>query len=498
MANDSSAKFSQQDQATSDSMVRLFIGALALVVLPIVVVALPAALFLKALLEEEHGEYKFCYGLFVVASFYIFLLGFHNGIYEGFCFTAINDSMYGLFSDLMSLKPSGLNFYPQYPYHVRNYFYFSLPLSIIMALFFKFRSKKSVRKINFNKKTTGVFYIFLRVVRILSFPFEAAFHLGLIFGGRLFSTKTRVLIFAFLSLTLSYTLVYLFLGPLNSWHIHFGYVLNKMSPGLFELLNPTAVNIFKSLLYYVGFLYPTYLAITFRDIEVTTIAENKRSKEQGPSSVLLGNDNNGKKFYLTNQVLNHHVHVVGASGFGKTVLLKNIIKTKIEAGEGLIFTDLKGDIDTIREIISYTIEAGRTSDFELFSISEDFLSISSNLSLFEHGNSLEIKDKIMGAFRPEHDYYKKRMKSFLTVTLRGLVWLRDQKGISFDFNTIYKLIGQFEEIESLVTQIDDVEIKSDIEKLILDKKLKEDLTGLRADIESLIKTDFGPLLVLGP
>jgi ABC-type transporter Mla maintaining outer membrane lipid asymmetry ATPase subunit MlaF len=48
-----------------------------------------------------------------------------------------------------------------------------------------------------------------------------------------------------------------------------------------------------------------------------------------------------KKEYLSTSQLNHHVHVVGASGYGKSVLLSKIIKGRIETGEGLISLTLR-------------------------------------------------------------------------------------------------------------------------------------------------------------
>ena len=210
-------------------------------------------------------------------------------------------------------------------------------------------------------------------------------------------------------------------------------------------------------------------------------------------SVRVGSDQNNKEVILTPEMLNHHVHVVGASGFGKTTFLLNIIKEKIDSGEGLVFVDLKGDIDTVCEIVTFVANANRLDDFEFFSISEDFLEVSKGISLFDNGNALEIKDKIMGAFNYDHDYYKKRIESFLTLSLRALVYLRDSKGERFDLDSIYKLILGFEHIEILADSIDNDDMKRDLLGLIADKKLKEDLTGLRADIEGLIKTDFGHL-----
>jgi len=66
-----------------------------------------------------------------------------------------------------------------------------------------------------------------------------------------------------------------------------------------------------------------------------------------------------RKEWLTESQLNHHVHIVGASGFGKTVLLSHIVQDRIAKGKGLLFVDLKGDRETIEQFTSFVRDAGR-------------------------------------------------------------------------------------------------------------------------------------------
>lgn len=76
-----------------------------------------------------------------------------------------------------------------------------------------------------------------------------------------------------------------------------------------------------------------------------------------------------RKEKLTESQLNHHVQIVGASGYGKTVLLSHIVKQRIEQGKGLLFIDLKGDIDTIKRFSEHIDDCGRTDDLQIFSLS---------------------------------------------------------------------------------------------------------------------------------
>src|SRR5687768_901743 len=86
-----------------------------------------------------------------------------------------------------------------------------------------------------------------------------------------------------------------------------------------------------------------------------------------------------KREILTEAELNHHVHIVGASGFGKTVLLSHIIKQKIQTGRGLLYVDLKGDRDTVENITQLARESGRLTDLQIFSLTEQDNSCTYNL-----------------------------------------------------------------------------------------------------------------------
>jgi ABC-type transporter Mla maintaining outer membrane lipid asymmetry ATPase subunit MlaF len=57
--------------------------------------------------------------------------------------------------------------------------------------------------------------------------------------------------------------------------------------------------------------------------------------------------------------INHHVHIVGASGYGKSVLIGKILKDRISKGEGCLFIDLKADIQTIEQVQSFAKGSGR-------------------------------------------------------------------------------------------------------------------------------------------
>lgn len=494
------------NQKSSDSSDDLGVIALfavvafivVVVILPITLISLPLAVLLNALLDEEKVLSRYSFGLLIGAIGYFFLFGVHGLNFEGLLFSALKDQTLMVFNLLMELKPEKLNLYPDFPRDVRAYFWCSYPVAIVLSIFMKMKSSKEKKKQKdyFSRTQTYAFENILRALEFTCLPFVFMAKRSVMLANRYFTSRLRAQIFAVSLVVLFYVLIYLTFGWPFGWYMHFGYFLNK-GVIIFKLVPPGLMEGIKYFVYFEAVMFPLVWWNTKSkyalDLKVDPLVVTSLGNSFRDGSVRVGSDQNNKEVVLTPEMLNHHVHVVGASGFGKTTFLLNIIKEKIDSGEGLVFVDLKGDIDTVCEIATFVTNANRLNDFEFFSISEDFLEVSSGISLFDNGNALEIKDKIMGAFNYDHDYYKKRIESFLTLSLRALVYLRDNKGERFDLDSIYKLILGFEHIEMLASSLDREDMKRDLLSLVADKKLKEDLTGLRADIEGLIKTDFGHL-----
>lgn len=476
----------------------VFIG---ITVVPILLISLPMAIVIKTSLEESFSLKRLGFILVICGIFYFFFLGVNEN-FVGIGIYFFEDHWFEFVAWLKNLIPRQFRAvrdildYLDYP---RIFFWTSYLISIVVAFIMialNGRDKKSMREFFERSEENESFEKILSALVFFILPYYLSAKALVLISNRLFTDKLRAKIFIFTGIVLTYLVVYLIFGDPYSWHVQYGYLINKFTI-VIKTLGVSFFEVMKWYFYQGALLAPFVLLARSSDFEldIREVQEvsHKKTNNTG-DGVYLGVDQKSNPLYLDSKTLNHHVHVVGASGFGKTTFLLNIIKGKIEAGESLIFVDLKGDIDTVCEFASFLRDANRLSDFEFFSISEDFLNVSSGISLFKNGNAVEIKDKIMGAFRYDHDYYKKRVESFLNLVLRALVYLRDNKGESFDFDSIYRLTQGFEGLEELSNKIDLPEIKSDLESLIRDKKLKEDLTGLRADIEGVVKTEFGHLL----
>lgn len=204
-----------------------------------------------------------------------------------------------------------------------------------------------------------------------------------------------------------------------------------------------------------------------------------------------------RKEELTEGQLNHHVHIVGASGFGKTVLISHIIKDRICKNKGLLFIDLKGDIDTIEKFLSYAKEVDRLNDVELFSLTD--LNNSTSYNLIQNGTATQLRDKIMLSFNWSEEFYKNQSASFLLKLLIGLCWLRDNIGLNINLNTILSCTQSLDFITALNDRIPDdaIQVKRTFEscfEFLQSNDNFKSLQGLRTQLESLILSDFGDLV----
>lgn len=204
-----------------------------------------------------------------------------------------------------------------------------------------------------------------------------------------------------------------------------------------------------------------------------------------------------RKEELSEGQLNHHVHIVGASGYGKTVLLSHIIKQRIEQGKGLLFIDLKSDMETLLKFSKYVADAGRINDLQIFSLSEKAMSLPYNLIL--DGTATQLRDRIIQSLNWSEEYYKNQSGSFLLRLLLLLCWLRDNGGAQFNLGTILNCSSKVQTVIDFGNKVPLANsamksIAQDLVDFLKDKDSYNSLSGLRAQLESIVMSDFGDLI----
>jgi len=220
---------------------------------------------------------------------------------------------------------------------------------------------------------------------------------------------------------------------------------------------------------------------------------------QSSPNILVGAERGRqhKRVQITSDQLNHHVHIVGASGFGKSVLLSHVLRNRIESNQGVMFLDLKADFETIRQVVSVAKSAGRLEDLKIFSCGNPEFSTPYNV--VKSGTANQLKDRIMGAMNWSEEFYKNEAASFLIKLLKGLTLVRDRKGEAFDLSTIYRCASDPSGVEDLIEKIPTEEKETATQLVGLSQYLskienRKSLQGLRSQLESLMLSDFGDLL----
>lgn len=204
-----------------------------------------------------------------------------------------------------------------------------------------------------------------------------------------------------------------------------------------------------------------------------------------------------RKEELTEGQLNHHVHVVGASGYGKTVLLSHIIKQRIQQGKGLLFIDLKSDMETLLKFSQHVAEANRIDDLMIFSLTEKQMSLSYNL--IEDGTATQLRDRIINSLNWSEEYYKNQSSSFILKLMILLFWLRDNKQERFHLGTILECASNPAKIIEVGNKIPMAETKlklytQNLKEFLDAKEHFNSLQGLRTQLESIALSDFGELV----
>lgn len=204
-----------------------------------------------------------------------------------------------------------------------------------------------------------------------------------------------------------------------------------------------------------------------------------------------------RKEELSEGQLNHHVHVVGASGYGKTVLLSHIIRQRIQQGKGLLFIDLKADMDTLLRFSQYAVEADRVEDLLIFSLTEKQPSLPYNIIL--DGTATQLRDRIMMSLVWSEEFYKNQSASYLLKLLIGLCWLRDNQSFAFHIGTILDCVNDPEKIQELAVLVPDCEVRvrtllEECYSFLNSTENSKSLQGLRTQLESVVLSDFGDLV----
>ena len=195
-----------------------------------------------------------------------------------------------------------------------------------------------------------------------------------------------------------------------------------------------------------------------------------------------------------------HTIISGATGQGKTTLLKTLLSHSLKHHHPVIIIDPKGEREDIREMKRKARFYGREKDFCLFSLSFPEESFAYNPLL--NGTGEQIKARLMDGLRFEEEYYKAQSSLFLSGLLSAFRFLNQP----VSFLILDKYLNSKNKVQNLKESLSAMEeTETDEEKRETIKELtnlleqvqsipKQDLAGLQAQISSVNCLEFRKIL----
>jgi type IV secretory pathway TraG/TraD family ATPase VirD4 len=222
--------------------------------------------------------------------------------------------------------------------------------------------------------------------------------------------------------------------------------------------------------------------------------KKKRHRKKKPNELFLGLSMlNRKPVVLSTAAMNMHTHVVGASGSGKTNLLKHVVEFIATNRYSCVFIDGKSGDDLEKSIQS--ICNAHSHQHIIFSTDNISESVSYN-PFFEGKDGNELKDKLLSLIPFSEPYYERIATQYFGILMCAL----KNKGDTFTIQTIIEIMQNETKFFELLNHPNNHAYKATAHMGLqsLNKKQLEDAKSIAMDLFDLINSPFGNKLIKQP
>lgn len=223
----------------------------------------------------------------------------------------------------------------------------------------------------------------------------------------------------------------------------------------------------------------------------------------GIGSTLM-NDMDTKAVEIPWAVLNRHVYLLGATGSGKTITLRNMAYQLVTAGAGCLFIDFKGEVEIMHDLVRACHETGRQDDFVYLSpvLSNKYLQETAtwNPLLSQNRTTSTTVSKLMDSFEKgvstdsKGDYFAGVKFDLLLTACLAM----DSIGKPYTFRDMALALSP-EGLAALLAQTPDAEARRRIESLLTEyddnpRMFSQNIKGTRVILEELASGMIAPLI----
>lgn len=242
---------------------------------------------------------------------------------------------------------------------------------------------------------------------------------------------------------------------------------------LIDLLTQIIIFLGKGFVLMTEWLFDRYVGARFRRKDAIKKIERKelKNKYSTRSGDALGYSITNKRDIKMSELdRRRHTLLVGASGYGKTVLLDGLIYDDLAQGKPVIFIDPKGDQKSLEQFINLCRMTGR--EFQVFS---EYYQGEGAISLnpVKEGSATHIADRIHAAFTWSEEHYANCCYDALK---SACIRLKNLK-VPVTLKSLHQIIVS----ESMPKSVDS----------IFDRK---EVSGIISRLEKIIDSDFGSSL----